>query len=107
MKTRPLNVHAFEIAEAPQLDPIRVILQDISAGQGRVIIGCYGQGWECYWPAMGERSVGDFFCDCEPEYLADRLQHGRQSNREREYLLRIVRATQEGIRADAMKGVQP
>ena len=103
MKIIPLtNIYAIEVRDTPGLDPFRVILQDIAEGQGRIILGCYGQAWECYWPAMGERSVSKFFRDCEPEYLAERLHHGKPMTKaERAYFLRIIVAVQLALAMDS------
>jgi hypothetical protein len=34
----PITVQAFEITGAPRLDPIRVYMQDLGPGQGRITI---------------------------------------------------------------------
>lgn len=98
MKTTPITVTAFEITDAPDLDFVRVILQDIGPGQGRITIECYGQAWSTYWGAMGDRTVGQFFHQGDDDYMVHKLQSGHLTKRAYAYLLKIVQAVQEALR---------
>lgn len=61
------------ISGVARLDPISVILEDIGAGRGKIILECFGQAWSAYWGAMGDRSVASFFCAQDECYLVDSL----------------------------------
>lgn len=98
MKVEEIIVTAIEIKDVPGLDPVRVLLHDMGAGRGRIIIGCYGRAWENYWDAMGCERLMDFLVECDADYIADKLTGMRQTKREQAYLLRIVKAVQEGLR---------
>lgn len=99
MKQSPIAVKAFEITDAHALDPVRVIVQDIAPGQGRIIIECFGQAWAGYWGAMGDRDVLRFFASCEPQYLANSMATNIQSRKKKsdEYLLRVIKAVQSSV----------
>lgn len=74
MKITDYLIRQLEIAEVPGLDSIRVSLQDISPGKGRVTIECYGQAWSTYWGAMGENNtISSFFASVSDDYIVDRM----------------------------------
>lgn len=93
MTIRPLKVDAFEITDAPALDPVRVIVQDFGKGQGRIILECYGQAWSCFWSSMGsDVTVRKFFLLCDPDYLATKMANGKLKKQEFAYLMKVVNA---------------
>lgn len=108
MKT-PITVHAFEITGAPRLDPIRVYLQDLGPGQGRITIECYGAAWACYFASIGsDRTIAQFVRECGVDYLTNAFASARGtrgSTREVPYLRRIVEAVQAELR-EAHKAVE-
>jgi hypothetical protein len=67
------TIRRITISGVPHLDPIRVALEDIEAGKGRVNIECYGTSWACYWGAMGEETIAEFFTTSDQHYLAKKL----------------------------------
>lgn len=98
MKISPITVTALEITEAPALDPIRVFMQDFGKGQGRLIIECYGRAWSNFWGAMGT-DLRTFLLEAEVCYIENALHCGQKTKKvEREYLQRIVKALQAGLR---------
>lgn len=101
MNLDPRPANAFTIIDAPKLDPITVILQDLAPGKGRIIIECFGMAWSAYWNAMGGKSVGDFVARCDSEYIVDNLLRINRTTarREKMYLLRIVAAVREALRS--------
>ena len=100
MTIKPIEItRAFEINGAPRLDPIRVILQDLGPGQGRVIIECYGSAWSAYWGATGHQSILQFLDMADADYITSALSsHQRLSKIETAYLTRIVQAVKEAIK---------
>lgn len=69
-----LSVVQSEIKEliitgADNLDPITVILKDISKGKGKIIVECYGKSWSAYWGGMGNNTIAEFFSGCDSEYI--------------------------------------
>lgn len=99
IKTEPVIVSAFRIDNAPGLDPILVIFQDLKPGQGRVIIQCYGQAWTGYWCAMGDRLVRDFVTQVDVDYLACKLVPfgTKVTKRAEEYLFRVTCAVHTAL----------
>ena len=98
MQISPIQFTAFEITQMPGLDPIRVIVQDLNPGVGRIIIECYSQAWSCFWPGMGSKTTAEFFVMCEGEYLSEKLHTGPPLKKpQRQYLLRVIKAVQEGL----------
>ena len=70
MKIETTEVKRLTIKEVPDLDPISVILEDLGPGRGKITVECYGQAWSSFWPAMGNRTIGEFFCRCDDSYIA-------------------------------------
>jgi hypothetical protein len=93
------SVGSLLISNVPALDPIRVICIDTAPGSGRIIIQCYGQAWTGCWSAMGDRTVEQFFVDCDPGYLVNAISGGRMMrDHEAFYVRRVVCAVQEALR---------
>ncbi len=92
----------FTIFDAPKLDPITVVLQDIGPGCGRLIVECYGSAWSGYWGAMGDGDLKKFLLDCHPEYIAGRMHSNdrKMKRSEESYLLRIVEAVHSALRSN-------
>lgn len=80
MKITEKLLRQLEISEVPSLDPIRVTLEDIGPGQGRINIECYGQAWSAYWGGMGKETVAEFFTTCDEHYIAGKLASGLSSD---------------------------
>lgn len=99
MKTEPTSLVALRITEAPALDPIIVIFQDIGPGQGRLIVECFGSAWATYWGGMGDRTVKEFIRSCNSDYIANRLwpEKQRRTKAGYAYLMRIVDAVRAAI----------
>lgn len=102
MKVQRQNIAAMMITDAPGLDPVDVMFIDESAGRGRVMIACFGEAWAASWSAMGEdRTVSQFFAECDNGYLTERLCSGRGSRKRLPYLSRIVTAVQAALKFEA------
>lgn len=107
MKITPKNVEMLVIEDLPRLDPIRVVLENLTPGRGRIIIVCYDAAWVGFWGAMGGRTVQDFFIDCNAGYLVSNLSCASGLSRakcHKEYLVRVIEAVQEALRERAMEG---
>lgn len=66
----------LRIENAAGLDPITVVLEDLSPRRGNIIIKCWDKAWTAYWGGMGERSIAQFFAEQSPDYLVRNLQTG-------------------------------
>lgn len=100
MRIEAQPARIFRVYDAPKLDPILVVMQDLGAGVGRLLIECYGDAWTGYWGAMGERSIEQFLLSCSADYIAGTMlgaQHKRSKNSQA-YILRIVGAVQTALR---------
>lgn len=73
MKIETTFIKKIAITDVPRLDPIDVHLEDIAHRQGRITIRCYSQAWTAYWGGMGDRTIAQFFCSCDEDYLANNL----------------------------------
>ncbi len=73
MKIETSQITKIALSELDGLDPITVILEDLAPRQGKINIECYGQAWSSYWGGMGDRTISQFFCDCDEHYLARNL----------------------------------
>lgn len=104
MLTSASTTKQLTITDAPDLDPIRVYLENYDPGQGRITITCYGRAWTAAWFAMRGKTIEQFFESCGADYLignlTNQLHQGLARNRKSDesYLLRIICAVQEGLR---------
>lgn len=103
MRLEPRQTTSFTIMDAPGLDPITVVLQDIGPGIGQVIVTCYGLAWTAFWGAMGERTIRQFLCCVEADYIATRMwiPHERRVKHRYAYLVRIIHAVKEALVASS------
>lgn len=73
MKIIEETIRRITISDVPKIDPVRVALEDIEPGKGRINIECYGTSWSCYWGGMGDRTIAEFATSCDEHYLAGKL----------------------------------
>lgn len=73
MKIERGTVTIIRITDVSGLDPIRVTLDDIAPGKGRINIECRGEAWASFWGGMGNQSIAQFFAGCHNEYLIGNL----------------------------------
>jgi peptidyl-tRNA hydrolase len=106
MRVEQEQIIAFRIHDAPNLDPVLVIIDDRGSGKGRLIVECAGAAWSAYWNAMGDdNSVAKFVMACEPSYIAGCLTTGRVMPKHmKQYVLRLVKAVQEALKLRADRG---
>lgn len=64
-KTRITNVDG--------LDPITVYTENFEPGKGKIIIECFGKSWSSYWPAMGRKTIEQFFISINNGYAINNL----------------------------------
>ncbi len=88
----------FTIYEAPKLDPITVILQDIEQGKGRLIVECYSDAWAGFWGGMGNRTITQFLLENEPDYIIGRMMRDNMTVHDEAYLMRIVTVVHEALK---------
>jgi len=101
MKQQRVPVEAVSITDASGLDRIHVFWQDIEPGKGYVTIICYGAAWTAYWGAMGGKTIRQFFCEVDADYIVNRMGHTphlKSTKRDLEYLTRIVEAVRASLR---------
>lgn len=87
------QVREIRIPARNRLDPISVFVQDQAVGRGRIVITCYGNAWQGFWNAMGDRTVIQFVAQCDRDYVAGSMLQGRQTRiakHERDYATRIA-----------------
>ncbi|MFG6111162.1 hypothetical protein [Stenotrophomonas nematodicola] len=87
------EVREIRIPARNKLDPISVFVQDQGAGRGRIVVTCYGNAWQAFWGAMGDRTVMQFVAKCDADYVAGNMISGRQTRMtkaERAYTERIA-----------------
>ena len=73
MNTETSKTITHKFSKLDRLDPVTVYLEDFSKGAGQITIVCYGKAWTAYWGGMGEKTVSEFFCSCDKEYLIGNL----------------------------------
>lgn len=101
------QVREIRIPARNNLDPISVFVQDQAAGRGRIVVTCYGNAWQAFWGAMGDRTVMEFVAQCDADYVAGNMLQGRQTRiakHEREYAARVAAEVIAEFRALAGQG---
>jgi len=73
MKVEASKVTKIKITGVNRLDPVHVFLEDIEKGKGRITITCYSKAWSSYWGGIGDKSISEFFCSCNDNYLTENL----------------------------------
>lgn len=93
----------FTIFDAPKLDPVTVVLQDVGPGCGRLVVECFGSAWSSYWGAMGDRTLLEFLADCHPGYIAGKMHPTDRKLKKSEaaYMERIVEAVHSALCSNA------
>ena len=84
MKISQILITQLVISELKDLDPVRVIIENIKPGVGSITLTCFGKSWTASWGAMSDRSVQEFFMDCDNSYLINCLARGIRSSIEGE-----------------------
>lgn len=79
-----MEVEGFEtvnylVTEIQNIDPIRIYIEDIAVGVGRIVLTCYGRSYTAFWSGMGKKDTITFFLGCSVDYLASKLAPNVQS----------------------------
>ena len=108
MRIENIEATTFTIFDAPRLDPVTVVLQDMG-GCGRLIVECFGCAWSGYWGAIGNETLKDFLIGCDPEYISGKMEPNdrRMKKGERAYFLRIVQAVHSALTPNVQIEGQP
>lgn len=95
----------FTIFDAPRLDPITVIIQDVAAKQGRLTVECYGSAWSAFWGAIGDITLIEFLAQSNPGYIADKMHplDRKMTKRETAYLQRIIDSVHTVLKMEMVK----
>ncbi len=78
MKVVEEFIRQIKITEVDGLDPVRVMIEEYSHGQAKVVIECYGQSWSSYWGSMGG-DLKEFFTRTNVGYLVNCFDRGISS----------------------------
>lgn len=77
MKLTSSTIQQLLITDVPDLDPIRVMIENIDPGRGRITITCFDESWTNYWGAMGNGATIEAFCmRASADYIARKLSSG-------------------------------
>lgn len=88
------------VTEVKGLDPVTLVLRDISPGKGHLIVECYCDAWAAYWGAMGDGvTLRAFLRAADADYIANRLMTGNSTRKQVTYLLRIVNVLKQALEA--------
>lgn len=94
-----VHITISDIMQSHRLDPIRVTLDDIEPGRGRITVECYGRAWASYWGAMGDQGIAQFFAGCDNHYLISNLAPDLHASRySADALVALARKTIRGRR---------
>jgi hypothetical protein len=94
-------VQAFQLRDLPRLDPVLVIVNQITSDRGQLIVECATEAWAAWFSNTGGVTVRELVMSITPESLADRLHncHSRRTMRsDRVYEQRIAAAVIEAFK---------
>lgn len=66
------------IEQSHRLDPVEVIIENYGAGQGKILITCWGESWTGFWGSMGG-TIEQFFQHVSNDYLIDKMSDYRDT----------------------------
>lgn len=69
MKTEKSQTETYLLTDIDRLDPVTAYVANYQNGRGKIVIQCFDSAWTHYWPAMGERSLQEFFISADNAYL--------------------------------------
>lgn len=52
---------------------VSLLIEDHSPGLGEITIICLEKSWTYFAAGIGDESMAEFFCNCEEDYLLDKL----------------------------------
>jgi len=79
MKITQSTIEQIVITDVERLDPVKVMIENIKPGVGNITITCFGKSWTSFWGSMSDRSIQEFFVDCNDSYLINCLDRGISS----------------------------
>lgn len=79
MRITESKVTKLTIDQLEALDPITVFAEDVEPRKGKITVSCYGKSWTAYWGGMGDRSLAEFFCSCNEDYIAGYFDQSLES----------------------------
>ncbi|MBC3209324.1 hypothetical protein HU755_21200 [Pseudomonas sp. SWRI111] len=69
-KVERSTVTKLVITGAPSLDPITVLLEDLTPKRGKITVSCWGKNWTAYWGGMWDgHTIAQFFCELNASYI--------------------------------------
>lgn len=102
MTRTPVEVECWKIPASNGLDEIHGFWMDVAPGKGYVTIICYGQAWTSYFGGMGDRTIREFFAECDTGYMVTKMgitPHLKQRKCDHAYLGRIIDAVRAAVKA--------
>lgn len=79
MNVTQSTIQQLVITDADRLDPVKVMIENLRPGAGNITITSFGKSWTSYWGSMSDRSIQEFFVDCNDSYLINCLDRGIHS----------------------------
>lgn len=73
MNIEQSKVRKIRITDIERLDPVTVYTENFERGKGKIVIECAGQSWSSYWPAMGSKTIEQFFISINNGYAINNL----------------------------------
>lgn len=79
MNVSKSTVTKLLITGMPDLDPVHVFVDDMRASKGRITLTCFDDSWSYFWGSIGNKTITEFFCACDEDYLARKFKTGISS----------------------------
>ncbi len=69
MQIEEKSLKVLKLSKLKNLDPVTVMIDNISKGKGKITIECFNSSWSYYWGSMGYPTLEEFFLSCDNPYL--------------------------------------
>jgi len=73
MNIKQTTVKKLVVTGIHDLDPVNVFVEEYTSTSGKITIECFGNAWSYFWGSIGERSIMEFFCNCDNHYLSEKF----------------------------------
>ena len=97
IETTQQKIQKIRLTKLNGIDPITIYVDNISKGKGRILIECWGQVWTAYWIDMGNKTVQEFFCVCDDDYLYSKIRIASRPHKEYEYVVSIIQSVRKAF----------
>jgi hypothetical protein len=73
MTTLKKQTETYVLSDLDRLDLVTAYVTNYAAGEGKIVIECYGRSWAAYWGGMTGLTLQKFLLTCNNDYILGKL----------------------------------